>query len=118
MDMALAAEHHAQVPAWAWSNHEWASVVLIFTETVLAGKNIIAKYVDFNNQRIDWDAIAEAAGPWSRSERLMVSVAWSLWGGTRDLQYISPFVNPRDIVGGLDSHSFPVVMEAIQRARP
>ncbi len=76
------------------------------------------RYVDVDRRRVDWDALLEAAAPWSHYENLVVRIALNLWNGDgggedgtdRGAFDLSEF-------GGLDRHNWQRVMESLAIAR-
>lgn len=105
-----------ELPPAVLRDREFGPVCWLLSAPYIAHK--AWRFVHVDRRAVEWEALLEAARPWSHYENLMVRIALNLWNGDgggedgtdRGAFDLSDFA-------GLDRHNWQRVMEALALAR-
>lgn len=98
------------VPHWVYEDREWASALYVLTDRMLEHKSI-ARYIDFDRQRIDFQSLnKEAAEMWSSTQQAFLKLAQHLFSGNGQIDLI-------ELIGKLDDERWDRVVTALEIRR-
>jgi len=106
-----------EIPPAVLLDREFGPVCWLLSAPQLARRTW--RFVDVDRRRVDWDALLEAAAPWSHYENLTVRIALNFWNGTGGgPEGDQPLaINLYELGGGFDRHDWQRVIEALALAR-
>jgi hypothetical protein len=106
-----------ELPPAVLRDREFGPVCWLLSAPMLARKTW--RFVHVDRREVEWDALLEAAAPWSHYEQLMVRIAFHLWGGQGGGPdgWDAGAFNLYELADGLDRHNWQRVMEALALAR-
>lgn len=106
-----------ELPPAVLRDHEFGPVCWLLSAPMLARKTW--RFVHVDRREVEWEALLEAAAPWSHYENLMVRIALNLWngmgGGVEGDQPLS--LSLYELGGGFDRHNWQRIMEALALAQ-
>jgi hypothetical protein len=105
------------IPPAVLRDREFGPVCWLLSAPYIAHK--AWRFVHVNKREVEWEALLEAAAPWSHYENLMVRIAFNLWGGQGGGPdgWDAGAFNLQELAAGLDRHNWQRVMEALALAR-
>jgi hypothetical protein len=106
-----------ELPPAVLRDREFGPVCWLLSAPQLARKTW--RFVHVDRHKVEWEALLEAAAPWSHYENLMVRLALNFWngmgGGAEGDEPLA--LSLWDLSSGFDRHNWQRVIEALALAR-